>query len=499
MKNLGKVLTAIIIFSTTLFALDAKINPSVVHEGDQVSLIITSNGKNIKFPRLDEIAGYKIENQYISRNITSINGKTTRTLTKEYVFVPKKSFVIPSIEVEVDGKTEKTEPISVELKKGSLGGNLFTLTMEVDKTEAFIGEAINVEFIFKFHRNTQLAEASFSAPAFNNFWAKPMQKQAATIEGEFQIHRIKYLLFAQKEGPIEIEAGRMDVGIMQKRTRNMLSFERVKWKTIYSKSTTIDAKPLPKGVNIYGNFKFFAKVDKQKTKTNEPINLTITIKGVGNIDDIDEFKLDIRDAIVYADKPEKKIYTNNKNELGEFTQKFAIVSDRNFAIPPLEFIFFDGESEKVVKLTSEQFDIEVEQAILKTKTAKLEKQSETSVVTKTEVVYDSASKTMLTLFALGGFLLGLLTHFLLTKDAKMKKKKNSDTPFEKRIKKSKNDKELLALLLPYTGRSKKLQDAINGLEENIYQGKNHIIDKADLAKNIKKYLEKEKDVEDILK
>ncbi len=498
MKNLGKILATILIFSTTLFAIDAKLNPSIIHEGDQVSLVLTSNGKNIKFPRLDEIEGHKIQSQYISRNITSINGKTTRTLTKEYVFVAKKSFVIPPIEVEIDGQMEKTKSINVEVKKGSLGDNLFALTMEVDKKEAYIGEAINVEFVFKFHRDTKLAEASFEAPAFNNFWAKPMQKQPATIEGEYQIHRIKYLLFAQKEGSIEIQPGRMDVGVMQKRTRNMLSFERVKWKTIYSNSIKIDAKPLPKGVSIFGNFTFSAEVDKNKTKTNEPVNLTVTIKGVGNIDDIDEFKLDIKDAIVYGDKPLKKIYTNNKEELGEFTQKFAIVSDRNFTIEALEFTFFDKESEKVIKLKSKRFQIEVEDSIIKTQTAKLEKQKETSVV-KTEIIYDSASKTMLTLFTLGGFLLGVLTHFFLTREQKKSEKTKDDTPFEKKIKKSKNDKELLTLLLPYTDRSKKMQTMINKLEENIYEGKHNTIDKTNLVKNIKKYLEKDRDIEDILK
>ncbi len=499
MKNLGKILTTILILSSTLFAIDVKLNPSVIHEGDQVSLVLTSNGKNIKFPRLDEIAGQKIQSQYISRNITSINGKTTRTLTKEYVFIAKKSFVIPQIEVEVDGKTEKTESINVEVKKGSLGDNLFTLTMEVDKKEVYIGEAINAEFVFKFHRDTKLSEASFQAPAFNNFWAKPMQKQPATIEGEYQIHSIKYLLFAQKEGKTEIQPGRMDVGIMQKRTRNMLSFERVKWKTIYSNAIKIDAKALPQGVSIFGDFKFSAKIDKTKTKVNEPVNLTVTIKGVGNIDDINEFKLDIKDAIVYGDKPLKKIYTNDKEELGEFTQKFAIVSDRNFTINPLEFVFFDKDSKKVIKVKSERFNIEIEDSIIKTDTAKLEKQNEASVVTKTEIIYDNASKTMLTIFALGGFLLGLLTHFLLTKEQKRDKKTKEDTPLEKRIKKSKNDKELLSLLLPYTSRSKKMQTMINRLEENIYEGKNNIINRTSLAKDIKKYLQKDRDIEDILR
>jgi hypothetical protein len=240
-----------------------------------------------------------------------------------------------------------------------------------------------------------------------------------------------------------------------------------------------------------------ATVDKNKTKANEPVNLTITIKGVGNVDDIEEYKLDIKDAIVYADKPVRKIYTNNKEELGEFTQKFAIVSDRNFTIEPLEFTFFDGEAKKIKHLKSRQFDIEVTGSKIKTVTAKLEKKDQKqNVVAKTKIIYKEASKTKLILFTLGGFLLGALSIFLINMP---KRVKQEDEPLSKRIKKSKNDKELLSTLLPYVGKSSKIKTIIKALEENVYEKKQNKIDKNNLVKNIEEYLKKNKDIEDILR
>ena len=500
MKNLGKIILFVSLLANTLFALTAKINPKAVYVGDRTSLILSAKGDKIEFPELKEIAGYRVESQSISRSITNINGRVTKSLSKEYIFTPQKSFTVPSIEVQVDGKIETTKPIKVEVKKETANkAEAFIFTLEADKNEAYIGEPINVVFTFKKHLNIDLAEANFDTPTFHDFWAKPMKKQPATVEGDYQVFRIHYLLFAQKEGAITIEPGRMDVGIAQKRKRDFFNFERVKWKSLFSNEIEINAKPLPAGADIYGNFKMSVTVDKQKTKANEPVNLTVTIKGVGNVDDIKEYKLDIKDAIVYADKPQRKIYTNDKEELGEFTQKFAIVSDRNFTIDPLEFTFFDGEEEKIKHLKSEQFNIEVTGSLIKTQTAQLEKKEPKTVeAPKTKIVHDKASQTKLILFTLGGFLLGALSMFLLTLP-KRRKIENEELPLSRKIKKSKNDKELLSLLLPFVGKSDKIKSTIKALEENVYNNKENKIDKIDLIKNIDKYLIKEKDTEDILK
>jgi hypothetical protein len=293
----------------------------------------------------------------------------------------------------------------------------------------------------------------------------------------------------------------MDIAIMQKRKRNVFNFERVKWKSLFTNELEIDVKPLPSGADIYGNYKMNVSVDKQRVKANEPINLTITIKGIGNIDDIEEFKLDIKDAIVYTDKPKKKIYTNNKEELGEFSQKFAIVSDRNFTIAPIEFTFFDSETKSIKRVKSRQFDIEVINKLIKTEPAKLEKkEAEIQKEPKTKIVYKKASLTQIILSAIGGFILGLLSLFLIQKFSnKPEDKTQTELPLSKRIKKSKNEKELLSVLLPYTNRSKKLKKVIKELEENLYEGKKHKINRKDLVQNINNYLKKDKEIEEILK
>jgi hypothetical protein len=500
MKNLGRVLLFLLLSYQILFAVTAKISPSVVYEGDRISLILTANGSDVEFPDLKEIAGYKVLSKSSSSNITNINGNISRSISKEYTFVADGNFTVDTLKVTVDGKIEKTAPLNIKVRKQTVGKQeAFSFELVSDKTEAYVGENITVEFIFKQHIDIDLAEANFNSPSFSNFWAKPTGKVPPTIEGDYKVHKIRYILFPQKSGDIEIEAGRIDAGIMQTQKRGFFQARNVKWKSLYTKGLTIKVKPLPTGVDIYGNFKFDVSVDKTNTKANEPINLTIVIKGIGNIDDIDDFKLDIKDAIVYADKPEKKIYTNNKEELGEFVQKFAIVSDRNFTIEPLEFKFFNSVDKKVKILKGKKFDIDVKGTLIKTQTAQLQKkESQTTTETKIERVYDKASKTTIILSVIGGFLAGFITAFLLGFSFKRKKVAKSDLPLSQKIKKTKSDKELLSLLLPSSDKSDKMRGLITKLEENLYENKNHKIDKKELIKNLQTYLKETKIVNEIL-
>ncbi len=501
MKNLGKIFIVLLLIACKLFGVEAKITPSVIYEGDRVSLIITAQGDNIIFPELKRVAGYKVLSQSISRTVAKRAKKSITVLAKEYTFLPTKKFSIPPFEIIVDGDKRVTRAIKdIKIKKESRRGkDAFIFKLTTDKKEVYIGEPINVIFTFKSHTDIEISEANFNAPNFQNFWAKPTQKIPAKKGGVYTIYKIRYLVFPQKSGKLEINPGRMDIGVVQRNSKKFYSFERVKYKSLFSNSLTVDVKPLPDGIDIYGDFKFLAKVDKKKTKVNEPVNLTIIIKGIGNIDDIKPYNLEIDDALVYADKPEKKIYTNNKEELGEYIQKFAIVSDRDFKIDALEFKFFHSGDKEIRELKSESFKIEVEDGNRYPQEAKLERSQNqddknSSNLTNIEIDIENF-KTLL--FIAVGFLAGILTANFLKR--KKDNKKREKMPLSQKIKDSKNSKELLSLLIPFADRSDKMRELIKKLDENVYESGIHIIDKREIAKNLDDYLVQKDNPRDILK
>jgi hypothetical protein len=495
MKSLGKILFIMMVLESFVIAsVHASLEHNPILEGDEAVLIIEASGKDIVFPNLEEIAGVKITGKSTTRSIISTNGKIKKTLIRRYTFHPIKPLDIPVLSVRVDGKEEMTTPLKLAIKKDEKDGKkAFVFSQLVDKNKVYIGEPIVLSYLFKQRKDIDLSDANFNAPAFKNFWAKRTAQVPNTTEGDYNIYRINYILYPQKEGDLRLESARMDVGIQVTRKKDFFNFQNVKWKSIYSNDVSIQVKPLPSGVTLFGDYSFTVVADKNVTKVNEPVNLTITIRGEGNVDDIDDFEVTVPNATVYADKAKRNsALINGKNEV-IFKQKFAVVSDRNFTIPPLSFRFFNGA---VKELHSRAFQIEVKNPRVIKRETHLEKKEPIEKERRIkEVVVEKTSRTLLGITAFFSFLLGALSMWLLRYKRAVKVE---ESPIRQRIKNSKSDKELLALLLPYVDKTPQMQKLITQLEENIYHDKKHRIDKRALSKEFESYLIEQK-TEEILK
>ncbi len=136
-----------------------------------------------------------------------------------------------------------------------------------------------------------------------------------------------------------MEADNFGVGVFDDPFFNSF-VSNINWKKIYSNSLTINVRPLPNGLELYGDFKISASVDKKRVHTNKPVNLTIRVEGEGNIDDIKKFELNLDNAVIYSDEPKIKSKLINGKYYGEFTQKIAIIADNNFTIPPFKHKVF---------------------------------------------------------------------------------------------------------------------------------------------------------------
>ncbi len=379
-----------------------------------------------------------------------------------------------TIMIAKSAENAKKSAIMIESKEA------FDFYQKIDKREVYVGEPIVLTYIFKQRRDIELAEANFHASPFENFWAKRTKAVPNRIEDGYNIYTIHYLLYPQKSGNLRIGAGRMDIGILASQSRDFFKFQRAKWKTFTTKSTEVVVKPLPAGVKLYGDYTFDVVADKRVTNANEPVNLTITIRGQGNVDDIEDFTLDVADATVYADKAKRSFDLIDEKNVILFKQKFAIVSDRNFTIPSLSLTFFNGE---VKVLHSRIFPIEVKGSSAKAPAVHLEKK----IIKEEKVSNKSLSKASIMIASALSFLLGIvLTVFFMF--WKKSVKQASEKPIEKKIREAKGEKELLGLLLPYLHHSKKIENIIKELEANIYGNASYKIDTKSLSKAFSGYL-----------
>jgi len=182
---LGKIFLILFLTINSFADVTASVNPPAVYKGDIVNFVISADGGDIEFPQIQNIAGYPIIGTSSSQSINIINGNMSKTISKTYSFRPDKSVTIPPLSVKVDNKTYQTQELKVTVTKpsASQNGDPFVIEMKTNKTEAFVGEPIDLTVSFKRKLNARVDKLQLSDPKLEDFWVKKVDKQTQSSEG----------------------------------------------------------------------------------------------------------------------------------------------------------------------------------------------------------------------------------------------------------------------------------------------------------------------------
>jgi len=507
--NIVRYIVLLLIAGATLFAsgVKATVDKSEVYKGDSVNLTITAEGDNVKFPVITKIGGAAVLGTSNAQQTTIINGAVTQSRSRTYTFAPQKTTKIPPFSVDVDGKVYKTDPLSVKVVKptASKAGAPYVLEMKLGKNSVKVGEGVRLDLKFKQKRGVKADKIEITPPSLQNFWVKEIKGNKQSLEGDYVVTTYSYLLFPQKPGDYTIPSVVANIGTRVRR-RNSLgglndpffddpffnSFvSSIEWKKLFSNEAKLHVDPLPDNLEVYGDFDISASVDKKEVYANKPVNLTITIEGEGNVDDIQKFDLNIPDAVVYADEPKVTTHLVNGKYKGTFTQKIAIVADHDYTIPPVKFTYFDSKTQQKKKIQTQPIEIKVkgggkktaastpkieESPQLKEEIAKAADADKKSV----KVVTKESDPTVKYLYLLAGMLLGGALTFLAMHYRPGSGRKEPGS-IVKQISKAKSDKALYNLLLPYAKEGDFIQEVLHKLEENLYKGASHKINRDEVV------------------
>jgi hypothetical protein len=495
--TLGKTikLFLILIFTSFTFAeVKVSLSPSTTYEDNIVNFIITADGENISFPQINEIEGNTILGTSSSESISMINTDITRTTSKTYSFRASKSLTVPSFIVKVDGKEHKTKELRLDVLKptASKKGSDFMVELSLDKNESYVGEALTLNISFKAKQNARADQVQLGEPKLEDFWVKKKEEIKHSVEGGYVIQTLSYTLFPQKSGEYTIPAIETLVGKIQRRQRQAGGFfddpffnsmtQQLHWQKVYSNSLKLKVNPLPNGLELYGNYQIKAEVDKEKVEANKPVNLSIIVKGEGNIDDVKKFEFDIPNVITYADEPKISSKEIHGVYQGVFKEKIALIADQNFTIPSLTLEYFDKVTKTVKTVHTQAIDIEVMGGVTKaiSSSSSSIEVSPSQIIqapakVKQQIVIEKEDAYLKYLFLLIGFVVGIVLMLLVYLFSK--KEKKQEISIVKMIQKAKDDRALFNLLLPYSKEHKGISNALNQLEENLYKHTSHKIDK----------------------
>jgi len=493
-----------------LFAaqVEISVNKQEVVVGDRVTFTITADGYDVTFPWVDEIDGFPIIEQVEHTNMTIVNGDFHKSLSKSYTFEPTHDVTIPPFTVEVDGQTLKTKPLKIKVvqssKPSASQGSGVKLLLKVNKHDVMVGEPIRLDLIIKYRADAGFVKYDPQPIEFPNFWVKPFGKVEDGVDGAYRTKTHHYLLFPQKGGNFKI--GPVTVKFA-KRTQSPQTpfandpffndfFTTVEWRRYASNGIDIHVNPLPAGLELFGDFKLSVSVDKEEVEANQPVRLTIRIEGKGNIDDIQKFQPNIPNAVVYADEPVIKSRLINGDYGGLFTQTITIIADQDYTIPPLHLRYVDARTKQVVEKESQPIPIHVKGSQPVTATQE-------HPITSKEVVegpssdgtikehpsplspssdsLSSSSDAWGWILLLGIVIGSVATWSILHYRPQFPNISHLSHPRARAVRRAKDDKRLFELLLPYTKADPTIASAVQQLEENLFQGKQHRVDRKLLA------------------
>lgn len=399
------------LFSAITFAQSfvATVDNNKVAENDRFQLEFTFEGKNLNGlknfnpPSLKDFRVLSGPNQSTSMQI--INGVSSSSLTLSYILMPNTtgSFTISSASIQSEGQTYTTSPIKITVVKGSqkpkdeqnnsgvsnqeIAENLF-IRASIDKNKVYQGEQVTVTYKLYTRLNIAAQMSVDKLPQYQGFWAEELETARnisfgnEVIDGkQYKVGLLKRVaLFPSQSGKLEVTPFELTIPIQIQKKKNPNNvwddffgdpFGRSEVVEYPAKSNTlkVDVIPLPENNKpnsfrgAVGNFNFSASIDKQKTKTNEPITLKFDINGTGNLKLLELPPFELPNGFEkYDPKTDEQINRSGKisgSKKAEYLLIPRIAGARE--IPAIEFSYFDPETKSYKTIKSKSFSVEIEQ------------------------------------------------------------------------------------------------------------------------------------------
>jgi len=467
--NPGKIIVSLMVFFMPIL-LNAVVvlkAPDTFYQGDSVSFKIIAAGSDIEMPVIKSIEGNTVSNAGSSQNTRIVNGERSFQLEQTYSLLSNGDIHIPSFDILVDNTIEKTQAKIIKmLKVEKTKSDLYDLSITVDNKNVYVGEAIEFTLKFKYKKDLDIVGLNYNKPKFESFWVKeltPQKKQDSYTE--YVEQEVKYLLFPQKSGKITINPLKISISTVKENSSRAYYFSAPTTTTaVYSNKLELDVKELPQNINLIGKFDIQSTIDKNVINQGEAVSFKLFINGRGNIDDLEELKLDIPNTTIY-DNPSKKEYDiRNKLYGGQYSKTYSIVGKNSFTIPSIEIKYFDKSSETIKTIKTKEHNITVNEKVVHESKLEVAAPVVKEVISKKEesVVVKITNDEKLIYF-MGGLIFGLVLMALYLLWGK-RPNKNENTPLLSQVKKAKTSDELFKLLVVYINIDEELDKLIYKLE-----------------------------------
>ncbi|MDO8142383.1 MAG: BatD family protein [Candidatus Brocadiales bacterium] len=407
----GFLISVVIIFgciSNTYaqeISLTATVDRNSLTVNDRLQLTLTIHGtQDTSPPSFPGIEGFTLLfGPKISAQTSIINGVVSVSKGYTYVLQPaaKGRFTIGPSTVEYKGKVYSSSPVTVEVadtipSPGSQApdlGKLVFVELRTDKNEAYIYEQIILSFRFYFQKGLPVADIDYVSPGTKNFMEEKLgsQRQYEEIRDGivYNVLELRTAIFPMVSGDLVVSPAKLKCNLIlqQRRDQGDTPFDNFFSDAFFDDffgrgqkrypverttgSITVKVKTLPeqgkpKEFNgAVGAYDMDVSMKTQRVKIGDPITLSMSVYGEGNIQTINEPLLVLNNAKDFKLYPaESTTQITNREELIRGRKVFSKVIEPQKtdlkSIPAVVFSFFDPHAGQYRTITKEPLPIVVE-------------------------------------------------------------------------------------------------------------------------------------------
>ena len=502
-----------------------KSDKSIIKSGKDLKIVLgvqTFKGSKVKLPVVKDIAGYGIKNKRVSTVVAKLAGKDVLTRAITYTITPTKSFIIKPYTVEIDGKIYKTNSLKIKVLQDVKAKNSsgFIFKMSSSKKAVVVGEPfiVSVELIEPI--DVSSADLRYTAPSFKGFKAKSLGDGEIIEKGNSVVRSLKYLVTAKKSGKFTISPAKAKIGIqMTPQTQSPFGFfgADIQWKNISSNNVTVQVYKKPNGVEVVGDYKIKASVDKNIVKASKPVTYTLIIEGEGNLDDFEDVKIDIPNVTQYSKDSTIEHKFENGKVYSTYKKQYVFISKSSYIIPKITIKAYSPSKHRLYSISSTAIPITIRKAntiasLLSGRSNSVEGKSSTKKLTPVanssnikpsaqsnkieNILFDKEyykrkySKNIsgmqnILIALLIGLLLGALGGLFIPRFVKGTKTKKGNKLYG-------SYKEAMHILYPHIDKDKKIEEMVKFLYEVTNGNKEVVINDKVLNKMVKNVVKKKK-------
>jgi hypothetical protein len=428
MKRFYSIFTLLILFAEFVSAqVTLKIQaPAQTEVGRRIRVSYVANTQDVEDIQVGEFPGFNViygPSTSSSSSFSMINGKTTQssTLTFTYTLLATEEgkFTLPAAAIKVGGKTYKSGSSVIEILPSSgnnntqgnnqqsqsnhqqnngssrqrgkasasdIGSNELYMTVTASKRKIYEQEAVLLTY--KLYTLVNIQQLAGDMPQLDGFHVQEVDSKAQMslkyerVNGRNYGTAIwrQYVLFPQKTGKLTVPSITFDSQVEIQNT-SMDPFDiffgggslsQIVKKSIVAPAIEIEVLPLPtpKPANFagaVGKYTISGQLTPEQVNANDAATLRLIVSGQGNMKLMKAPKVNFpQDFEIYDPKVSDKTTNTSSGAKGNVVYDYVVVPRHGgkFNIAPVEFCYFDPETESYKTLKTDSFSI----AVAKSKT-----------------------------------------------------------------------------------------------------------------------------------